>query len=583
MSEQVNIWNIGNTGLRSPERVWEGLRLFAESPFNGNLRGENEARFQTLLKNAGIIHPTGEAKDTSSYARKWRLAFGKFGFIYPKLPQSKSEGVGHKQLDLGPLDEVTPFGETFLKATSLASQQECFLRSLSVAQYEVPYHDGLFSPLRWILAVMLRLEERTGSSELTRIEFIMWGQTTDPSYNVDEVVDNILDLRARRLKSSAKRKFDRLEIEKRAEHYPKQKQNFGDYGDMNMRYLRVGGVVQRKGRGIVISEAKHEMAEELASSAFAYQPMLEMYRELCNGAPLPSDNRDVALRLLNNMKALLRKNNISFDLSEFSLDTVAEINIARQHLEEAWQNTREEQYAADQVNQWEEIRDYMDLILKGGGTHTYDKDDDTGIEVPKSELPAYLEWVMWRAALAIGHLINKSNDVRRFHIGPDFLPTNTAGGGQGDLYCDYADCTILTEVTMSSSSRQEAMEGEPVRRHVSNALETYGKGIKPVYGLFIAKNIDTNTAETFRHGVWYARDPETQEEIKQRLTIIPIRLLDFRMFFENLFEHNIGDKHAMLRKMIELGAADRDVLGAPQWKAVISEIVLSTFASEEDS
>ena len=63
------------------------------------------------------------------------------------------------------------------------------------------------------------------------------------------------------------------------------------------------------------------------------------------------------------------------------------------------------------------------------------------------------------------------------------MPVSTAGGGRGDLYCEFNDFTILTEVTMSTSSRQEAMEGEPVRRHVSDAVLKYNK---PVYGMFIA-------------------------------------------------------------------------------------------------
>ena len=62
---------------------------------------------------------------------------------------------------------------------------------------------------------------------------------------------------------------------------------------------------------------------------------------------------------------------------------------------------------------------------------------------------------------------------------------------------------------MSASSRQEAMEGESVRRHVSDAILRYEK---PVYGMFIAVKIDTNTAETFRHGIWYAKG-----DVKQRI------------------------------------------------------------------
>ncbi len=61
------------------------------------------------------------------------------------------------------------------------------------------------------------------------------------------------------------------------------------------------------------------------------------------------------------------------------------------------------------------------------------------------------------------------------------------------MYCEFEDFTILTEVTMSTSSRQEAMEGQPVRRHVSDAVLKYDK---PVYGMFVAVRIDTNTAET---------------------------------------------------------------------------------------
>ena len=83
---------------------------------------------------------------------------------------------------------------------------------MSVEQYPMPDGMHYFSPLRWLLAVMLELEQRTGSSELSRIEFALWGHTTNPSYNVDEVVDRILDLRQRRAAAPAKCSFDKKEI-----------------------------------------------------------------------------------------------------------------------------------------------------------------------------------------------------------------------------------------------------------------------------------------------------------------------------------------------------------------------------------
>ena len=263
-----------------------------------------------------------------------------------------------------------------------------------------------------------------------------------------------------------------------------------------MRYLRISGVLQRKGRGLIIVPTKHVLAEQLAKSTACDTPIMEQYKLLCNGAPLPTDNVGVAKSLLDDLIKQMKERHIAFDISDLPLTTPAEINIARQRLENILAQTDEIQYANDQCNQWQEIADYMSLLIKGGGKLIYD--EDNAIEVPKDETPAYLEWTLWRAALAIDHMMNKPYEVRGFKLDSDFMPVSAAGGGKGDLYCEFDDFTILTEVTMSTSSRQEAMEGEPVRRHVSDAVLKYEK---PVYGMFIAVRIDTNTAETFRHGI----------------------------------------------------------------------------------
>lgn len=62
-------------------------------------------------------------------------------------------------------------------------------------------------------------------------------------------------------------------------------------------------------------------------------------------------------------------------------------------------------------------------------------------------------------SIAIDHMVNKPYEVRGFKLDSDFLPVTAADGGKGDLYCEFKDFTILTEVTMSASSRQEAMGG----------------------------------------------------------------------------------------------------------------------------
>lgn len=558
MEEKIDIWLVGNTGLRNPNRIQEGFKAFANSPYVGKLRGkENEIGFMNFLNDQGIIQNEA-GKDTSgSHARKWRLMFSKNGFIYPQVKKKDGD-----QNELGNLDDITPFGRTFLKADTYPAVQECYLRALSVEQFAMPDGKSYFSPLRWILAVMLELEKRTGSSEIARIEFALWGHTTNPSYSIGEIVDNILDLRARRKQAPSKRNFDKKEVAERGRYYDKKADNFLDYSDMNMRYLRISGVLQRKGRGMVIAPAKHILAEKLAKSTSNEESIMIQYKRLCEGAELPTDNEDTAKVLLNDLMKQMKSRQILFDISDLPLNTATEINIARRRLEDLLSKTDEIQYAKEQCNQWQEIADYMELLIKGGGKHTYD--DDNIIEVPKDETPAYLEWILWRASLAIDHMVNKPYEVRGFKLDSDFLPVSAAGGGKGDLYCEFNDFTILTEVTMSTSSRQEAMEGEPVRRHVSDAVLKYDK---PVYGMFIAVKIDTNTAETFRHGIWYARG-----DVKQRLDIVPLTLAQYREYFMAMFRTGHANPEK-LRELILLCETRRDILNAPKWKAYIGAAI----------
>jgi hypothetical protein len=161
-------------------------------------------------------------------------------------------------------------------------------------------------------------------------------------------------------------------------------------------------------------------------------------------------------------------------------------------------------------------------------------------------------------------MVNPPYAVRGFKLDSDFMPVSAAGGGKGDLYWEYNDFTVLTEVTMSTSSRQEAMEGEPVRRHVSDAVLRYDK---PVYGMFIAVRIDTNTAETFRHGVWYAKG-----DVKQRLNIVPLTLEQFQKCFVSMFEANVA-KPEYIRDLLLKCEERRDDLEAPEWKRYIQTVV----------
>lgn len=556
--KNIDIWLVGNTGLRNPIRIYDGFKAFANSQFVGKLHGlDNEIGFMNLLNEQNIIQ-NKKGKDASgSHARKWRLMFAKNGFIFPVV--AKKHG---SQSDLGPIDEITPFGKIFLNASNPASIQDCFLRSMVVEQYVIPNMEDFFSPLRWILSIMLELEKRTGSTEISRLEFALWGQTTNPSYDLSFVVDKILDLRQRRTKSASKRVFDKEEINERSKLYKKQKTNFFDYCDMNMRYLRITGILQRKGRGLMIVPSKHALATNLASPYACTRPIFESYKMLCNGTSLPEDDLQLSQQLLNNVICKLDELNIDYDCGEYDIGNPLSVKQVRIKLENILANAYENIFAHEQPNQWREISKYMELLINGGGRYEYN--EDYIIEVPKEETSAYFEWTLWRAILAIGELKCSPNHVRRFNVDSDFFPISTAAGGQGDLYCEFEDFVFLTEVTMSTGSRQEAMEGEPVRRHVSDEIS---KNSKPVFCLFLANKVDTNTAETFRHGVWY-----TKGNIKQRLNIIPLSLKQFQRFFISLFETNNAHP-SEIKSLIQECELQRDNLDAPSWMEYIDDVI----------
>ena len=83
MEEKIEMWFLGNNGLRNPNRIQEGFRIFANSPYVGNLRGDNEVEFTKILDKFGIIE--NKKGEDGSHARKWRLMFSKNGFIYPQV------------------------------------------------------------------------------------------------------------------------------------------------------------------------------------------------------------------------------------------------------------------------------------------------------------------------------------------------------------------------------------------------------------------------------------------------------------------------------------------------------------------
>lgn len=556
-------WHLGNTTVRSPFRLRDGLVALSTSSLQGNLRGEEQERaFRRLLGEHGIVELGDD--DTYSVGRKWRSALNKLGFLYPEVPPAS----GIPQSEIGPIDMITPNGWRLIRADTVPAMQECFLRALAAhyipSALERKFDFAVFSPLRHTLAIMLEMEKQTGESRLNFVEVAIVVQITSSDESLADIVAQVLALRARRLASPNKRKFDRQEREAAAVLHGYAAGTFNDYADTNLRYLKATGLVQSKGRGLSLVPEKHVFVEKLIQDTGIPDSDRSYFITLCNGAKLPTDNKDSALAVLDDLLQQIEKRGIPFDATGKQTDTPADIAIIRHQIEGILSEKNEEEYATRQAVEWEEIAAYMELIITRKGKKTLSNGED--IEVPQAEAPAYFEWVLWRAFLAINSLANKPYEARRFKIDQDFLPVGTAPGNGPDLIFEFHDFVIVVEVTLTDNSRQEAAEGEPVRRHVADLVSHYGaQSGKPVYGLFIANRIDSNTAETFRIGVWFTRTDD-----KMRLDIIPVTLVQFKAFFEALFTSGRVEV-GLIRELLDLCGGLRPAHEAPAWKHEIQQ------------
>ena len=161
--------------------------------------------------------------------------------------------------------------------------------------------------------------------------------------------------------------------------------------------------------------------------------------------------------------------------------------------------------------------------------------------------------------MAVNSLTIPPWEARRFQIDQDFLPVSTAPGRGADVIIELENTVLIVELTLTTSSRQEAAEGEPVRRHVADAVIKYTPSGKNVYGLFIALSIDTNTANTFRLGEWY-----TDDDTKLSLNIVPITLSEFKIIFDAL-----NDEPSRLLEYLNKFLTDcrnDSAIDAPEWK-----------------
>jgi len=108
----------------------------------------------------------------------------------------------------------------------------------------------------------------------------------------------------------------------------------------------------------------------------------------------------MASKVLDDMIAELDYYNIKYDMPDIPLDSAQNINLVRNKLKVNIERFKEEQYALRQADEWQEIYEYMNLLIVNNGREK-ELGDDYTIKVPKSEAAAYLEWIFWKTELSV--------------------------------------------------------------------------------------------------------------------------------------------------------------------------------------
>jgi hypothetical protein len=558
--QYVKPWQLGNTtvrsGLRTHGLITEMAKIGAPVIVGGD---HGDIVLRDLLGTLQLV-TLGE-DDTNSAGRKWRHACVRLGFLYRDPPVAGQKAYA-----------ITPSGVAFAAASSLAAKQECFLRAVACITFSrgaqgAYKQGGAFSPLKHVLDTMFELRNLTGPSRLSLDEFKIFVQTTDHSTEPQEIAQAIVDHRKSRAGSKNKKSFDESALRRaqsEAVSKPVKAGTYQDYADSNLRWLKATGLFSQSGRGIELAELKRSRSATLARVIEPELDPTKYWAWLSQGFALPWDDLDDALIELDFVRDAAKKRDMTIPADDGAPGTATDVTTARLDLEEKIKAFDEVQWAASQGHQTENIAAYL-AALETPGNHRIPDHLKDEVVIPSSEGPAYLEWAFWRAFLAINALVTSAANCRGFDVDDDFLPLSHAPGGQPDLVFEFETFVLVVEVTRLTSNRQEAAEGSPVRKHVHGVV-VERDGPKPVYGLFLAPEIEANAGRTFYRGEW------AHEGADHRLDIVPMTIEDFRGLFERMFAGGAGGDNTLVKGLLDDCLAAREDCEALEWADEVSSL-----------
>jgi len=529
--------------VRNPNRIHGGLVIYKDE-MNGSVYGtEEEREYARILGDKNLVNSDIPG---DWHGRKWRSTFYKLGFISYQKYKVGGNSISHQRFSEifsdfdfnGNNYEITNAGKQYVDSTTISERNDLILRQLLALEIPSPIESdfdrqvGQMKPFLFFLNILFLLFENNEPG-LNALEIGLFIQpfknhTADSINNTYQSIIAYREERSR-VNGGANRLKD-FDNQKKNEirHSldivsPSEDTQFKEYPDTTIRYSRLSGLITNHGRRITVRSDKINLISQIIDSPLTFlsrdEPILYLSNFLNGTQTIPSDDINIARAEILELENELNNSSEEFHIQlPEDLEAITdESRIEQLRFELLERNTvrREVEFANNQsdASQIDEIIQYLRALPNR------QERIELGIN---SEAPAYMEWSVWRAFLAINSIVNPILDTRGFKIDDEIKPIHHAPGGRADMSFQFDSWGLAAEVTLTGGSRQVVTEGEPVRRHIYQfSRECEGE----CFGLFIAPTIDINTAHYYLSPSWYAEQDADAEAYYLR--IVPIKLQQF--------------------------------------------------------
>lgn len=582
--------HIGNTTFRRPWRIPEGLRVLDK--FNKNydfIKNPETEKYESALIKAisetKVLESDGKSNEwEGGHGRKFLNFCQKFGFVSFRPDTMR----GSKKFDLTKqgndkfldsfLDNegknlkmerkpfsLTPLGQLLKNTESLdyeisSEQKDIFLKSLYyqlqpsiLNPFPKDYIGEIIRPIQLWIRIILELKQKSLEPLLTQGEMAVIVNTYRTN-DTELIINEIKEYRSK--KKGRERKFAKAWHEKKGGKV--KFDTVWTYADPNFSYAESTGLFNRVGRKIIFNKDKLDVINIISKEKpLNYLDEKKYLTSFWSGQLLPFENFEFIKKQVTKNYSFL-KDKLKYEIPKVKekIESSTEVKSISYKIEDKILELREIEFFKEQRYQTEEIVKILNNIET-------DQISYNGFDFEPE--PEHLEWIVWRAFLAINSFENEIKNSRGFKIDNNFLPTQDAAGGKEDLIFEFNNFVLAVEVSYTTGPRQFQSETEPVYRHTINLMKKFKN--KKVYCLFLAPKININLAKGFMD---YFMDNKNDEF---HGNIVPMEINKFTKIFEKLFHKNKELTPSVLMEILNECLHKKEELKPLFWIEQINRVV----------